>query len=183
MTLHLNTTAQVPGTYTSQSHFTAHAVQASSWNDNSCTAFRVRSVSCRDGDHSPSAPVPGCLDRLHSQPSSNHLDECSWRWTSMQPRPCFSEQRIANPELRVTSSPRQSPSLVGTFPPLSIQMSPPRRYTEREMDRVRSASTHTYWCAHCVINRLVQMSDKASSAGMESQSPTCAANRAWGCGF
>lgn len=181
MTLHLNTTAQVPGTYTSQSHFTAHAVQASSWNDNSCTAFRVRSVSCRDGDHSPSAPVPGCLDRLHSQPSSNHLEECSWRWTSMQPRPCFSEQRIANPELRVTSSPRQSPSLVGTFPPLSYS---PHVVTRNVKWTECGAHPRTpTGVAHCVINRLVQMSDKASSAGMESQSPTCAANRAWGCGF
>lgn len=28
--------------------------------------------------------VPGCLDGLHFEPSSNHLEECSWRWTIMQ---------------------------------------------------------------------------------------------------
>lgn len=29
--------------------------------------------------------IPGCLDGLHFEPSSNHLEECSWRWTIMQP--------------------------------------------------------------------------------------------------
>lgn len=41
--------------------------------------------SCRDCSHSHTMFVPGCWDRLHLEPSSNNLEECSWRWAIMQP--------------------------------------------------------------------------------------------------
>lgn len=41
--------------------------------------------SCRECGHSASTLLPGCWGQLHSEPSSHHLEECSWRWTLMQP--------------------------------------------------------------------------------------------------
>lgn len=55
--------------------------------------------------------------------------------------------------------------------------SPCPRYTKREMDRVRHPRTPTG--PNCVINRLVQMSDKAPSAAINHNLRLCAANRTW----
>ena len=146
---------------------------------------RVKSVSCRDGDHSPSTPVPGCLDRLHFQPSSNHLEECSWRWTSPAAPTLFLGDRRCSLAYRVYAElvcPVSRPvddgnlraSLLARF---VLAESPCPRYTKREMDRVRHPRTPTG--PNCVINRLVQMSDKAPSAEINHNLRLCAANRTW----